>query len=135
MQRDLTVFKKNYSLILVELFKRIPIAYNHLCVKNDINPDSIEIKKILDYTHRIISNNQDEITQEKGLKTTSKSILVSMIWLFDYRLYTQNSNRKILTKQLIKTISKGDLFKETGEVGLYLTYKCLYNQAKNLNNK
>ena len=172
MSQNIAKFKGNYQAILVEIVKRLPYAYNHLCHINDVTPLDSNIKEVLDFAYRLIDNKANELftdtcekidkylndfsitpkdsidnidefkiifftskvlsvaLKEKGLETTNKSVLVAMVWLLDYRLDTLDVRRGILTRQIIKTISNGDLFKETGEIGLYLTYKCLYNQAK-----
>lgn len=72
-----------------------------------------------------------ENLRNKGLETVAKIVLTAMIWLLDVRLESVQARRKTLTKQTIKMIERKSVAKETGEVGLYLTYKCLYNQAKN----
>ena len=71
-----------------------------------------------------------EFLERDGLNTVSKVALISMAWILDYRLYTVNARRKTLTKNITKIINNGSLLKKTGEVGLYLIYKCLYNQTK-----
>ncbi|SMN11113.1 hypothetical protein SPBRAN_1353 [uncultured Candidatus Thioglobus sp.] len=65
-----------------------------------------------------------------GLETASKIVLSTMIGLLDERLITVNAKRPVLTKQTIKMIHSNTLFEKTGEVGLYLTYKCLYKHAQ-----
>ncbi|CAC9485509.1 hypothetical protein [uncultured Gammaproteobacteria bacterium] len=65
-----------------------------------------------------------------GLETASKIVLSTMIGLLDERLKTVNAKRPVLTKQTIKMIHSNTLFEKTGEVGLYLTYKCLYKHAE-----
>ncbi len=70
-----------------------------------------------------------ESLKNKGLLRESKIVLTSMIWILDYRLSTKNAVRETLTRQVIKMIERNGLIRETGEIGLYLTYKCLYNQA------
>ncbi len=74
-----------------------------------------------------------EFLARDGLNTVAKINLSTMVWLLDFRLkYKFNANRPILAKESIKMIQNDTLFKKTGEVGLYLTYKCLYNQAQEL---
>jgi hypothetical protein len=53
-----------------------------------------------------------------------------MIGLLDEKLTLVNAKRPKLTEQTINLIQDGTLFKKTGEVGLYLTYKCLYKYAE-----
>ncbi|SGZ68712.1 hypothetical protein BTHERMOSOX_1580 [Bathymodiolus thermophilus thioautotrophic gill symbiont] len=53
-----------------------------------------------------------------------------MIWLLDLRLDSVKCRREALSTQIIKMIHRNGIAKETGKVGLYLTYKCLYNSAK-----
>ena len=68
--------------------------------------------------------------ERDGLHSIAKINLLTMLWLLDFRLSTYKAMRPILTKQVIRMIKNGILFEKTGEVGLYLTYKCLYKYAK-----
>ncbi|CAC9538274.1 hypothetical protein [uncultured Gammaproteobacteria bacterium] len=68
--------------------------------------------------------------ERDGLKTASKIVLSTMIGLLDEKLTLVNAKRPKLTEQTINLIQDGTLFKKTGEVGLYLTYKCLYKYAE-----
>ncbi len=72
-----------------------------------------------------------ENLKSKGLDIASKIVLTAMVWLLDYRFQTVGTQRKTLTKQTIKMIERGQVSKETGEIGLYLVYKCLYKYAEN----
>jgi len=67
----------------------------------------------------------------KGLQREAKIVLSSMIWILDFKLSTVNAMRNTLTRQIIKMIERNSLIEETGKYGIYLTYKCLYNQAEN----
>lgn len=55
------VFKQNYISILSLIIDRIPYAYNHLCFRNDIEPEELKIKEILSLCDRFITNNKEEI--------------------------------------------------------------------------
>jgi hypothetical protein len=68
--------------------------------------------------------------ERDGLKTASKIVLSVMIGLLDEKLTTVNAKRPKLTEQTVNLIRDDILFKKTGEVGLYLTYKCLYKHAE-----
>lgn len=68
--------------------------------------------------------------ERDGLKTASKIILSTMIGILDKKLISVNAKRPKLTEQTINLIRDGILFEKTGEVGLYLTYKCLYKHAE-----
>ena len=68
--------------------------------------------------------------ERDGLHTVAKTTLLTMVYLLDYRLNTVQAHRPKLTQQSIRMIGNSILFQKTGEVGLYLTYKCLYNYAK-----
>jgi hypothetical protein len=68
--------------------------------------------------------------ERDGLKTASKIVLSVMIGLLDEKLTTVNAKRPKLTEQAINLVRDDILFKKTGEVGLYLTYKCLYKHAE-----
>ncbi len=68
--------------------------------------------------------------ERDGLKTASRIVLSTMIGILDEKLTLVNAKRTKLTEQTINLIRDGILFQKTGEVGLYLTYKCLYNYAK-----
>jgi len=88
--------------------------------------DSIDEFKLIFFLSTTLSEN----LKNNGLDLVAKIVLTAMVWLLDYRLNTVSATRKILTDQIIKMIERNQLPKETGDVGLYLTYKCLYNQAK-----
>jgi hypothetical protein len=77
-----------------------------------------------------LSTTLAENLKSKGLDIASKIVLTAMVWLLDYRVQTVGVQRKALTKQIVRMIEREQLSKETGEVGLYLTYKCLYKYAK-----
>ncbi len=87
---------------------------------------SIDEFKLIFFLSKTLSEN----LEYKGLKVVSEVVLTAMIWLLDIRLHSVKCRRKTLTTEAIKMIHRNGITKETGEVGLYLTYKCLYNQAK-----
>lgn len=87
---------------------------------------SIDEFKFIFFLSRTLSEN----LEDKGLKVVSEVVLTAMIWLLDARLHSVKSRRKILTEQTIKMIHRNGIAKETGEIGLYLTYKCLYKHAE-----
>lgn len=68
--------------------------------------------------------------EKDGLHNVAKITLLIMIYLLDYRLNDVKAHRPKLTKQSVKMINNNILLDKTGEVGLYLTYKCLYNYAQ-----
>ncbi len=68
--------------------------------------------------------------ERDGLKTASRVVLSTMIGILDKKLTLVNAKRPKLTEQSINLIRDGILFEKTGEVGLYLTYKCLYRHAE-----
>ncbi len=73
--------------------------------------------------------------ERDGLKTASRVVLSTMIGILDKKLTLVHAKRPKLTEQTINLIQDGTLFEKTGEVGLYLTYKCLYRHAEeNQNN-
>ncbi|CAC9968006.1 hypothetical protein [uncultured Gammaproteobacteria bacterium] len=77
-----------------------------------------------------LSTTLAENLESKGLKVVAEVVLTAMIWLLDARLESVKIRRNTLTEQIIKMIHRNSVAKETGEVGLYLIYKCLYNSAK-----
>lgn len=91
---------------------------------------SIDEFKIIFFLARTLT----DFLERDGLHVIAKVNLLVMLWLLDYRLGTVNAVRPVLTKQTIKMIHNSTLFKKTGEVGLYLTYKCLYKYAKEYQN-
>jgi hypothetical protein len=68
--------------------------------------------------------------ERDGLKTASKIVLSVMIGLLDKKLVSVDAKRFKLTERMINLIRDGVLSEKTGEVGLYLTYKCLYKHAE-----
>ncbi|AYQ57632.1 hypothetical protein [Bathymodiolus thermophilus thioautotrophic gill symbiont] len=87
---------------------------------------SIDEFKLIFFLSRTLSEN----LENKGLKVISEVVLTAMIWLLDLRLDSVKCRREALSTQIIKMIHRNGIAKETGKVGLYLTYKCLYNSAK-----
>jgi len=87
---------------------------------------SIDEFKLIFFLSKTLSEN----LESKGLTVVAEVVLTAMIWLLDMRLDSVKCRRHALTEQIIKMIHRNGIAKETGEVGLYLTYKCLYNSAK-----
>ncbi|SFV87339.1 hypothetical protein MNB_SUP05-SYMBIONT-4-688 [hydrothermal vent metagenome] len=87
---------------------------------------SIDEFKIIFFLAKTISS----FLERDGLTTASRIVLSSMIGILDTRLASVNAKRPKLTEQTINLIRDGILFEKTGEVGLYLTYKCLYKHAE-----
>lgn len=77
-----------------------------------------------------ISTTLAESLIRKGLQREARIILSSMIWILDFKLSTVGAIRGTLTRQIIKMIERDSVISETGKYGIYLIYKCLYNQAK-----
>ncbi|CAC9449130.1 hypothetical protein BSPLISOX_203 [uncultured Gammaproteobacteria bacterium] len=71
---------------------------------------------------RLSKNNED--------KKIVQIILYTMVYIFDDLLNLVNARRQALNERVCQMIKNGTLFKKTGDIGLYLTYKCLYNSAK-----
>lgn len=65
-----------------------------------------------------------------GLHTVAKVSLLIMLYQLNFRLNSVQAHRPQLTRQSIRMIKNSILFEKTGEVGLYLTYKCLYRHAE-----
>lgn len=57
-------------------------------------------------------------------------ILYTMVYIFDDLLNLVNASRQALNTRVCQMIKKGTLFERTGDIGLYLTYKCLYKHAE-----
>lgn len=87
---------------------------------------SIDEFKIIFFLAKTLSS----FLERDGLKTASRVILSTMIGILDKKLTLVNAKRPKLTEQTINLIRDGILFEKTGEVGLYLTYKCLYRHAE-----
>ncbi|WP_369176988.1 hypothetical protein [Candidatus Thiodubiliella endoseptemdiera] len=87
---------------------------------------SIDEFKIIFFLAKTLSS----FLERGGLTTASRIILSVMIGILDVKLTLVNAKRPKLTEQTINLIRDGILFEKTGEVGLYLTYKCLYKHAE-----
>jgi hypothetical protein len=87
---------------------------------------SIDEFKIIFFLAKTLS----KFLERDGLKTASKVVLSAMIGILDEKLTLVHAKRPKLTEQIIKLVRDDILFKKTGEVGLYLTYKCLYRHAE-----
>jgi len=110
------------------VFAETKTKINDYLNKFEVAPnDSIDEFKLVFFIAMTLA----ESLKSKGLLRESKIVLTAMVWILDYRLSTENATRTTLTRQVIKMIERNRLVIETGEVGLYLTYKCLYNQAIN----
>ncbi|MDC9715105.1 MAG: hypothetical protein PSN36_04730 [Gammaproteobacteria bacterium] len=59
-----------------------------------------------------------------------KIILYTMVYIFDDLLHLVNARRQALNERVCQMITDENLFKKTGDIGLYLTYKCLYKNAE-----
>ena len=87
---------------------------------------SIDEFKLIFFLSKTLSEN----LESRGLTVVAEVVLTTMIWLLDMRLDSVKCRRHALTEQIIKMIHRNGIAEETGKVGLYLTYKCLYNSAK-----
>ncbi len=87
---------------------------------------SIDEFKIIFFLAKTLSS----FLERDGLKTASRVVLSIMIGILDEKLTLVNAKRPKLTERTITLIRDGVLFEKTGEVGLYLTYKCLYKHAE-----
>lgn len=72
--------------------------------------------------------------ENQGHKELRMLQLLAVQKLFDFRLYTVNSLRPDLTIRLNKAIDGSSITTDFGRFGWYITYKCLYNAAKDAAN-
>lgn len=108
------------------IFEKTKSKINDYLNTFEVAPNnSIDEFKLVFFTGMTLA----ESLKIKGLFRESKIVLTSMVWILDYRLATVNAMREKLTCEIVKMIERERLVSETGEVGLYLIYKCLYNQA------
>lgn len=93
--------------------------------KFEVSPNkSIDEFKLIFFTSMTLAQS----LKGEGLLREAKIVLSSMVYLLNYRLFTVGVVRKILTTKVLKMINRGDLVLHTGKVGLYITYKVLFNQ-------
>jgi hypothetical protein len=58
-----------------------------------------------------------------------------MVYIFDDLLNLVNARRQALNERVCQMIKNGTLFKKTGDIGLYLTYKFAltrFNKSSNI---
>lgn len=73
--------------------------------------------------------------QNQGHKDLTTFQLLAIQKLFDFRLFKVNSLRPDLTIRLVKAIDNASITTDFGRFGWYITYKCLFNAAKDVQNK
>jgi len=61
----------------------------------------------------------------EALDLASKIILISMVGFLHNLLKVQGIDKTILRKSLVNTIVKGSFDRDLGDLGCYLTYKCV----------
>lgn len=66
----------------------------------------------------------------KGSSELAKLQLLATQFLLDIRLDKVGARRPGLTERLKSAIEKGAVLKDFGRIGWYITYKCLYNEAR-----
>ncbi len=72
----------------------------------------------------------ERLSQDPENKRIVQIILYTMVYIFDDLLGLVNARREALNERVCQMITDGTLFQKTGDIGLYLTYKCLYKHAE-----
>jgi len=72
----------------------------------------------------------ERFSRDSEDKEILQIILYTMVYIFDDLLSLVNARRQALNERVCQMIKEETLFKRTGDIGLYLTYKCLYKHAE-----
>ncbi len=97
---------------------------------NDFNvapEDSIDEQKTYFFIFHTL---YERLSQDNEAREILQIILYTMVYIFDDLLGLVSARRQALNERVCQMITDETLFKRTGNIGLYLTYKCLYKHAE-----